>query len=88
MVLFTISGEMRFTSRGPGSWFNLPRKGGVAYAAQESWVQNETIKVSRSTLSFTGILNAFKENILFGAPYDEARYKKGPNSISGSILVI
>ncbi|KAI0685987.1 hypothetical protein BC835DRAFT_1420713 [Cytidiella melzeri] len=34
--------------------------GGVAYAAQESWVQNDTIK----------------ENILFGSPFDEERYKK------------
>ncbi|KAI0775462.1 ABC transporter type 1, transmembrane domain-containing protein [Irpex lacteus] len=43
------------------SWTNLPREGGVAYAAQESWVQNETIK----------------ENIVFGSPFDEERYKKG-----------
>lgn len=43
------------------SWFNLPREDGIAYAAQESWVQNDTIR----------------ENILFGSPYDEARYKQG-----------
>jgi ABC-type multidrug transport system fused ATPase/permease subunit len=51
---------MHFIPSGPDSWFNLPRDGGVAYAAQESWVQNETIK----------------ENILFGAEFDEARYKQ------------
>jgi ABC-type multidrug transport system fused ATPase/permease subunit len=45
----------------PSAWVNLPREGGVAYAAQESWVQNETIR----------------DNILFGAPYDEDRYNKG-----------
>ena len=38
-------GEMHFMPSGPTSWFNLPRKGGIAYAAQESWVQNETIQV-------------------------------------------
>lgn len=43
------------------SWYNLPRSGGVAYAAQESWVQNATIR----------------ENILFESPYDEERYQKG-----------
>ena len=43
------------------SFYNLPRRGGVAYAAQESWIQNETIR----------------ENILFGSPYDEERYQKG-----------
>ncbi|KAH7883936.1 hypothetical protein F5I97DRAFT_2075294 [Phlebopus sp. FC_14] len=59
-VLMALLGEMHFMPSGPTSWFNLPRKGGVAYAAQESWVQNETIR----------------DNILFGAPYDEARYKK------------
>lgn len=46
-------GEMHFVPSGPGSWFNLPREGGVAYAAQESWVQNETIKVrSSSSVSY------------------------------------
>ncbi|TFK46964.1 multidrug resistance-associated ABC transporter [Heliocybe sulcata] len=58
-LLMALLGEMHFVPSGPGSWFGLPRGGGVAYAAQESWVQNETIR----------------ENILFGAPYDEERYK-------------
>lgn len=51
---------MHFIPSGPGSWFNLPRESGIAYAAQESWVLNETIK----------------ENILFGNEFDETRYKK------------
>ena len=55
------TGEMHFTPSGPDSSFNLPRAGGVAFAVQESWVQNETIR----------------ENILFHSPYDEERYKKG-----------
>ena len=38
-------GELHYTPTGPRSFFNLPRDGGVAYAAQESWVQNETIRV-------------------------------------------
>ncbi|EIN13416.1 P-loop containing nucleoside triphosphate hydrolase protein [Punctularia strigosozonata HHB-11173 SS5] len=59
-LLMALLGELHFIPSGPRSWFNLPRLGGVAYAAQESWVQNETIK----------------DNILFGAPYDEQRYKK------------
>lgn len=53
-------GEMHFTPSTPGSWYNLPRGGGVAYAAQESWVLNETIR----------------DNILFGSEYDEERYQK------------
>lgn len=40
-----LLGEMHYIPSGPESWTNLPREGGVAYAAQESWVQNETIKV-------------------------------------------
>lgn len=40
-----LLGEMHFIPSGPNSCFNLPRNEGVAYAAQESWVQNETIKV-------------------------------------------
>ncbi|KII86412.1 hypothetical protein PLICRDRAFT_144122 [Plicaturopsis crispa FD-325 SS-3] len=59
-LLMALLGEMHFIATGPESWYNLPRDGGVAYAAQESWVHNETIR----------------DNILFGSPYDEARYDK------------
>lgn len=41
-----ILGEMHYIPDSPDSWYNLPREGGVAYAAQESWVQNETIRVN------------------------------------------
>lgn len=37
---------MHFERQSTGSWFNLPREDGIAYAAQESWVQNETIQVN------------------------------------------
>jgi hypothetical protein len=50
---------MHFIPLTADAWFNLPRKGGVTYAAQESWVQNETIR----------------DNILFGSAYDEVRYQ-------------
>ena len=30
---------------GPESFVELPREGGVALAAQESWIQNDTIRV-------------------------------------------
>ena len=41
-----LLGEMYYQPSGPDSWFNLPRNEGVAYAAQESWVLNETVRVS------------------------------------------
>ncbi|KAJ7059261.1 P-loop containing nucleoside triphosphate hydrolase protein [Mycena amicta] len=59
-LLMALLGEMHFVPSSPESWFNLPRSGGVAYAAQESWVLNETIR----------------ENIAFDTTYDEERYKK------------
>ncbi|TCD68817.1 hypothetical protein EIP91_009684 [Steccherinum ochraceum] len=59
-LLMALLGEMHYIPSGPTSYFNLPRYGGVAYASQESWVQNETIK----------------DNILFGSSYDEERYNK------------
>ncbi|KAF9786031.1 hypothetical protein BJ322DRAFT_1057551 [Thelephora terrestris] len=59
-LLMALLGELHYVPAGPDSWYNLPRNGGVAYATQESWVQNETIR----------------DNILFGSPYDEQRYKK------------
>jgi ABC-type multidrug transport system fused ATPase/permease subunit len=58
-VLMALLGEMHFAPGAlGGARAGLPRAGGVAYAAQESWVQNETIR----------------DNILFGAPLDQARY--------------
>ncbi|KAI0832850.1 multidrug resistance-associated ABC transporter [Trametes gibbosa] len=59
-LLMALLGELHYIPTGPESFVSLPRAAGVAYAAQESWVQNETIR----------------DNILFGAPYDEERYKK------------
>ncbi|PBK67572.1 P-loop containing nucleoside triphosphate hydrolase protein [Armillaria solidipes] len=59
-LLMALLGEMHFIPSGPDSWFSLPREDGIAYAAQESWVLNSTIK----------------ENIIFGADFDEQRYKK------------
>lgn len=45
-LLMALLGEMHFIPTTPDAWYHLPRSGGVSYAAQESWVQNETIKVS------------------------------------------
>ncbi|KAI0258861.1 P-loop containing nucleoside triphosphate hydrolase protein [Gloeopeniophorella convolvens] len=59
-LLMALLGEMHFIPTQVDSWFHLPRANGVGYAAQGSWVQNETIRT----------------NIVFGAPYDEERYKK------------
>ncbi|KIJ45713.1 hypothetical protein M422DRAFT_227467 [Sphaerobolus stellatus SS14] len=59
-LLMALLGEMHYEPNGEDAGFNLPRDGGVAYAAQEAWVQNETIK----------------DNILFGKAYNETRYKK------------
>ena len=49
-VLMALLGEMHYIPLGPDSWVSLPRGGGVAYAAQESWVQNETIRVGDAAL--------------------------------------
>ncbi|KAJ7105184.1 hypothetical protein C8R44DRAFT_858596 [Mycena epipterygia] len=59
-LLMALLGEMHFVPAGPTSWYNLPCANGISYAAQESWVMNETIK----------------DNILFGEKYDGERYKK------------
>ncbi|KAF7348331.1 Multidrug resistance-associated ABC transporter protein [Mycena sanguinolenta] len=59
-LLMALLGEMHFIPSSPDSWYNLPRNSGVAYAAQESWVLNETIR----------------SNIVFDTPFDEERYKK------------
>lgn len=74
------TGEMHYLPSGPSSWVSLPREKGVAYAAQESWVLNETIRVSfqcRDPCSRLKGRLGFQDNILFGSAYDEERYKKG-----------
>ena len=72
-----LLGEMHYMPAGPDSFFSLPRSGGVAYAAQESWVQNETIRVSCCQSNHEPSLTLRKNNILFGSPFDEERYNKG-----------
>ena len=59
-LLMALFGELHCVPSRPDSWFNLPRENGVAYAAQESWVQNETIR----------------DNILFSSEFDEVRHRK------------
>ncbi|KAJ4477282.1 hypothetical protein J3R30DRAFT_3657757 [Lentinula aciculospora] len=62
-MLMALLGEMHYVPRSSDlgeSWFNLPKGRGVGYAAQESWVQNATIK----------------ENIIFDSPFEASRYHK------------
>ncbi|KAF9000094.1 hypothetical protein BDQ17DRAFT_1360101 [Cyathus striatus] len=59
-LLMALLGEMKFSILTLDGWYNLPRHQGVAYAAQESWILNMTIR----------------ENIIFGSVYDEERYNK------------
>ncbi|KAL1703735.1 hypothetical protein EV121DRAFT_260520 [Schizophyllum commune] len=59
-LLMALLGEMHFVPTVPDSWFSLPREDGVAYAAQEAWVLNDTIK----------------NNVIFGYTYDEDRYRR------------
>nr|GAT58777.1 predicted protein [Mycena chlorophos] len=61
-MLLALLGEMHVTPISRHAWVNLPRHEGVAYAAQQPWIENAT----------------FKQNIVFDArvPFDEDRYKK------------
>ncbi|KAF9000095.1 P-loop containing nucleoside triphosphate hydrolase protein [Cyathus striatus] len=59
-LLMALLGEMNFSPLSLDGWYNLPRAYGVAYAAQESWVLNMTIR----------------DNIIFGSVFDEDRYQK------------
>ncbi|THU87009.1 P-loop containing nucleoside triphosphate hydrolase protein [Dendrothele bispora CBS 962.96] len=63
-LLLGLLGEMHFVPPLDGeptsSWVNLPRDHGIAYAPQESWVLNRTIK----------------DNIVFNSEFDEVRYRR------------
>ena len=58
-LLMALLGEMHYIPAGPDSFVNLPRDGGVAYAAQESWVQNDTIKAGYASHL---LVNCFADN--------------------------
>ena len=74
-----LLGEMYYKPDGMGSWYNLPRESGIAYAAQESWVLNETIRVRHILYpcQLGLMISVSQDNILLGQPYNEQRYKKG-----------
>jgi ABC-type multidrug transport system fused ATPase/permease subunit len=59
-LLMALLGEMNWAPTRLDASFNLPRAGGVAYAAQEAWVMASTVR----------------ENIIFGEAFDADRYKK------------
>ena len=44
-MLMALLGEMYYHPLSPQSFVKLPRLGGVAYQAQESWILSETIRV-------------------------------------------
>ena len=51
-LLMALLGEMHAIPAGPDAFVRLPRAPGkVAYAAQESWIQNETIRVGNFALN-------------------------------------
>ena len=77
-LLMALLGEMHFIPTSPASAFVLPRATGVAYASQDPWVQNETIKVvSVEDQTCISLTQVSKENILFGSLLDKDRYEKG-----------
>lgn len=55
-TLMALLGEMHYRPTLPDSWFNLPRQSGVAYAVQETWVLNETIRVRLTLTSYPNII--------------------------------
>jgi hypothetical protein len=72
-----LLGEMHCTSEDSRTPMSLPRGDGVAFAAQESWIESATIKVCPFGYCFVHIDSCYQDNILFGNAYDEGRYKQG-----------
>ena len=72
-LLMALLGEMHYIPLANDSFCKLPRSGGVAYAAQESWVQNETIRVS-SIQCFTGCLLLTTEDLDVRTTSSSARH--------------
>lgn len=50
-LLLALLGELHSQPLASDSWYNLPRSGGVAYAAQSPWILNRTIKVGNAVFA-------------------------------------
>jgi len=76
-LLHALLSEMHFVPSDANSWYHLPRENGVAYAAQESWVQNATIKVVIPIYKSPSLIKSWiQENILLKSEFNEDRYNK------------
>lgn len=72
-----FTGETYCRLIGEASYARLPRKGDIAFAAQESWVLSGTIRVSLAfDVGNRTLIIRYQENILFGSVFDEERYNK------------
>ncbi|KAI0800050.1 P-loop containing nucleoside triphosphate hydrolase protein [Fomes fomentarius] len=83
-LLMALLGEMHYIPSGPDSSINLPRARGVAYAAQESWVQNDTI---RNNIVFVLTQCALKRDLdLFDAG-DQTEWRSEAHSSQARITL-
>ncbi|KAI9436510.1 hypothetical protein BJY52DRAFT_1230473 [Lactarius psammicola] len=58
-LLMALFGKMHFVPMNPDSWYHLPRSGGISYAAQESWVQNETIRLRMTEMLALALFGSY-----------------------------
>ena len=59
-LLAALLGEMTLTTESKSKNAAVVFRGSVAYCSQEPWIQNATLR----------------ENVMFGSPFDESRYKE------------
>lgn len=74
-LLMALMGEMCYVPTTQQSILSLPREGGVAYAAQEPWIQNDTIRV---IVNFATYRSHFESFFRLGQHYIWRRIRRGP----------
>jgi ABC-type Mn2+/Zn2+ transport system ATPase subunit len=57
-LLQALLGEMHYIPSGPGSWVNIPKHGGVAYCAQETWIQVSYLAIGLVTRVLTAMFQS------------------------------
>ncbi|KAF7792450.1 hypothetical protein EIP86_003487 [Pleurotus ostreatoroseus] len=79
-MLMALLGEMHYVPLGPNCLVSLPRHGGIAYHAQESWVLSETIRPSMKKVIYQC---ALEQDLALFAANDETEVGERGITLSG-----
>ncbi|KZO90148.1 hypothetical protein CALVIDRAFT_569307 [Calocera viscosa TUFC12733] len=82
-ILMALLGEMHFESQSVDSWFNLPRGGGIAYAAQESRTFYSELRSKKPGTRKASLICALEPDLAMFTAGDETEVGERGLTLSG-----